>query len=159
MFHADITFTLALIALAFATMILMKAKKFAELGVSGCKFFGYVVAVLAIIMLIFSGYSTVRQSIFMCKLHSRMSRMMHRKMMKRRHYPMVRVMVRRKDQFMRDQNNMNARRMHRREMRMMNKEARPMPPRDGAVMRPANAHMQKVMNAQTAKTPPPVPQN
>lgn len=51
-------FGLALIALALSAMVIVKAKKNKELGTGGVKFFGYIVGILAIIMLLFSGCIT-----------------------------------------------------------------------------------------------------
>lgn len=60
-------FVLSLIALAMGTALVLKAKKNAELGTGGCKFIGYVISILALIMLVFAGFVSVKQVGFMCK--------------------------------------------------------------------------------------------
>jgi hypothetical protein len=56
MFHSDITFALMLISLSLGVIILLKAKKYSELGVKPCQIIGYVVVILSAIMILISGY-------------------------------------------------------------------------------------------------------
>ncbi len=60
MFHADITFVLALIALATGGFLILFAKIHKDIAAGICSAIGYVVAVLAIIALLFSGYGILR---------------------------------------------------------------------------------------------------
>jgi hypothetical protein len=60
LFHSDLTFVLALIALAMGALVLLKAKKFADLGTKPCRVIGYLIVILALLALIFSGYWAVQ---------------------------------------------------------------------------------------------------
>lgn len=51
-----IAFILALIALAMGSTLVLRAKKHAELGTGGCKFLGYLIGILALIVLCFIVY-------------------------------------------------------------------------------------------------------
>ncbi len=51
-----IVFVLALIALAMSSEVILKSKKHADLGTGGCKFFGYLVGILALIVIVFTIY-------------------------------------------------------------------------------------------------------
>lgn len=64
MFHTDITFILALIALSMGVGILLKAKKYREMGVKGCQFLGYLVVILSLLMLLTSGFCLVKHVVY-----------------------------------------------------------------------------------------------
>lgn len=55
-----VAFALSLIALTMGATLVLKAKKNADLGTGGCKFIGYIVGILAIIMLLLSGFTSSR---------------------------------------------------------------------------------------------------
>jgi hypothetical protein len=85
MFHSDITFVLALIALAMGVIVLLKVKKEGKAGVKGGMFLGHAIVVLAIIVLLFSGYKTIRCSHNKCmRRHAVKMMMMQRHMQNKR---------------------------------------------------------------------------
>jgi hypothetical protein len=60
MLHSDITFLLALIALVAGSFLVLTTKLHADKSFVICKVIGYCVAILAIIILIFTVYPTIR---------------------------------------------------------------------------------------------------
>lgn len=75
MFHADITFVLALIALVAGASLILSVKSHKGLSTGSCTFIGYAVIILSIIIILFSGYGMLRGH-FMHR--AIMRRMMHR---------------------------------------------------------------------------------
>lgn len=60
-FHSDLTFVFALIALVMGVRLLIKIEKHGELKLGLHKFLGYVVVVLALLALIFSGMCATKR--------------------------------------------------------------------------------------------------
>jgi hypothetical protein len=60
MLHSDITFLLALIALVAGSFLVLTAKLHTDKNFAPCKVIGYCVAILAVIILIFTVYPTIR---------------------------------------------------------------------------------------------------
>jgi exosortase/archaeosortase len=77
MFHADITFTLALIALVAAAFLVLSAKTHPNIPTLACKTIGYAVAVIAIVMLLFTGFMTVKTSLITYPMKMKYMMMQH----------------------------------------------------------------------------------
>jgi len=77
MFHSDLTFVLALMALAMGVFLVLTAKKNAELGTKLAKFFGYIIVILALLAVIFSGYCAARSSYLMHTKYGKQLLRMH----------------------------------------------------------------------------------
>lgn len=75
MFHADMTFTLALIALVSGASLILATKKHAEIPTLSCQIIGYTVSVLAIVILLFSGSLMVKGSLMRHHMHSAIMQM------------------------------------------------------------------------------------
>ena len=73
MFHSDNTFVLALIAVSLTLFFILFTKIHEEKTTKICRGFGYAVLVLAVIMLLISGYSMVKE----CMMKKHMMKMMH----------------------------------------------------------------------------------
>ena len=80
MFHSDITFTLALIALVVAAFLVLSAKVHPDIPTLPCKAIGYTVAVIAIVMLLFTGFLTVKRSLIPCPMKMKYMMMHHMQM-------------------------------------------------------------------------------
>ena len=101
MFHADITFVLALIALATGGFLVLFAKIHKDISTGICSVVGYAVAILAILAILCSSYGMFRSHVVRHQMmanrmqRTRMApcRMMRRHRMTRRR--MVRHMQRR----------------------------------------------------------------
>lgn len=82
MFHADITFVLALIVLVAGAFLLFFTKTQKEIPANLYKFIGFAVVILSIIMILCSGYRMVQwhfiRGRMMC--HAKMMRMMQKPM-------------------------------------------------------------------------------
>jgi uncharacterized membrane protein YdbT with pleckstrin-like domain len=76
MFHVDITFTLALIALVLAAHLVLTAKVHTDVSAISCTLIGYIVVVIALIILLFSGFSMVNKAMMSYETHQMMSEMM-----------------------------------------------------------------------------------
>ncbi len=61
MFHADITFTLALIALVSGAFLVLSART--QKDTMSCKIIGHAVAIIAIVILLFSGYCVIKRAV------------------------------------------------------------------------------------------------
>ena len=77
MFHADITFTLALIALVAAAFLVLSAKAHPDIPALACQTIGYVVAIIAIVMLLFTGFLTVKRSLVPYPMKMKYMQMQH----------------------------------------------------------------------------------
>lgn len=77
MFHSDITFTLALIALVAAAFLVFSAKAHPDIPTLPCKAIGYAVVVIAIVMLLFTGFLTVKRSLIPCPMKMKYMMMHH----------------------------------------------------------------------------------
>jgi hypothetical protein len=62
MFHADLTFVLALIALTMGASLILSAKTHPEISTALCQLAGFTVIILAIITLFFSGYTLIAKT-------------------------------------------------------------------------------------------------
>lgn len=85
-FHADITFVLALIALAYGALLVLKSKKYTDAMATTCKIIGIIVAVFSILMALSSGQGMIRMHMMKCA-------MMHKMMYQR---PMASMAMNRK---------------------------------------------------------------
>ncbi|MGD9152771.1 MAG: hypothetical protein PVG30_03825 [Gammaproteobacteria bacterium] len=99
MFHSDITFVLALIALAYGALVVLKSKKYADAMGITCKIIGIIIAVLAILAILGSGQRMFKTHVVKCAMMRNMmlqKRMMptpmQRKMMKPVMYKKMRGM-------------------------------------------------------------------
>ena len=72
-----VTFTLSLIALAMGVSLILKAKKNSELGTCTAKIFGYIISVLAIIILVFSAYVALKYMCLISTEASQIAKMEH----------------------------------------------------------------------------------
>ncbi len=91
MFHADITFVLALIALAAGALLVISSKTRSDVMTVICKIIGFVVIVIAALAILFAGHIIIRshliKHVMMYNIiHKRkmMPGMMHHRMMKPR---------------------------------------------------------------------------
>lgn len=72
MFHVDITFTLALIALVLAGRLILSAKVHTDVSAIPCVLIGYGVTIIALIILLFSGISMVNRTMLGYQMHTQM---------------------------------------------------------------------------------------
>jgi glucan phosphoethanolaminetransferase (alkaline phosphatase superfamily) len=72
MFHTDITFTLALIALVLAAYLVLLAKVHTDVSAIPCTLIGYAVVVIALIVLLFSGFFMVNKTMIGYEMHTQM---------------------------------------------------------------------------------------
>ena len=70
MFHADLTFVLALIALALGASLILSAKTHSEISTVLCQLAGFTVVILAIITLFFSGYILIAKTATVYRMQS-----------------------------------------------------------------------------------------
>lgn len=82
LFHADITFVLALIALAYGALVVLKSKKYKDTMSATCKIIGFIIAILAILAILSSGQRMFRMHMMKCA-------MMHNMMYQRRMVPII----------------------------------------------------------------------
>lgn len=97
MFHADITFVLALIALATGGFLVLFAKIHKDISTGICTVVGYVVAILAILAILCSSYGMFRSHVIrhqMMANRMQLIKMAPYKMM--RHHRMMRHRMMRK---------------------------------------------------------------
>lgn len=82
MFHSDITFVLALIALVAGIFLLFSIKARKEAATPTNKFIGYAVVVLSIIMILCSGYRMLQWHFIRARMmrHAKMMYMMQKPM-------------------------------------------------------------------------------
>ncbi len=78
-FHADITFVLALIALASGALLILLAKTKSDIITATCRVIGFIIIVISALILLYSGHNMVKKHIFK---HAMMPGMMHRPMMR-----------------------------------------------------------------------------
>jgi len=79
-FHADITFALALIALASGALLILLAKTKSDIITAACRVIGFIIIVISVLILLCSGHDMIKKHIFK---HAMMPGMMHRPMMRR----------------------------------------------------------------------------
>ncbi len=93
MFHVDITFTLALIALVMGAYLALLAKVHSDnIPTLPCALIGYVVVIIALIVLLFSGLSLVGKSITGYQMHTQMMQLQRSRMMMPMHLQSERMM-------------------------------------------------------------------
>lgn len=93
MFHVDITFTLALIALVLAAYLVLSAKVHTDVSAIPCTLIGYAVVVIALIILLFSGISMVNRAMMGYQMHTQMMQLQHGQMMMPMHLQKERMMI------------------------------------------------------------------
>jgi len=81
MFHTDITFALALIALVLAAYLVLLAKVHTDVSAIPCTLIGYAVIVIALVVLLFSGFSMVNKTMMGYEMHTQMMQVRHSQMM------------------------------------------------------------------------------
>jgi hypothetical protein len=91
MFHSDITFVLALIALAYGALVVLKSKKYEDAMSMTCKIIGIIVAILAILAILGAGQRMFRTHMMKCAMMRGM--MYQRKMMPIRNKMMKPIML------------------------------------------------------------------
>lgn len=72
MFHADVTFVLALIALVAGAFLVLSAKVHKEISTTPCTVIGFIVVILSIIVILFSGYGMLRSHTMKCNMKCKM---------------------------------------------------------------------------------------
>jgi|GEM_PF-4661910 len=81
MFHADITLTLALIALAIGAHLALSAKMRTDISTLAYTFIGYIVIIVALIILLFSGFSIMGRTMMGYQMHTQMMQLRQGQMM------------------------------------------------------------------------------
>ena len=70
MFHSDITFTLALIALVSGAFLILSSKTGPDIKTLPCRIIGHIVVIISLVILLFSGFLVIKKSVFVYQMHA-----------------------------------------------------------------------------------------